>query len=276
MRQPLFDFAIHYTGRVCVARDLLLGRIERKWVPDPAEPGTTRLALESGGNILDAVLVEPTSRAARASVLICHGIGETVQHWHGVQRLLAANGVASLVFDYSGYGKSSGAFRARQSELDAEAAFCALERLTAPLPISLLGFSLGSGIAAAVLPRVRARSLLLCAAFTSIRAAARSIGIFGLLAYAAPAIWNSADSLRACEIPVQIVHGDQDRLFPVAMASALKAACGSSAELIVVPGVSHVEPYWRPQLSFWGPIVRHLVDASALALDTDARLKTGS
>lgn len=267
MRQPLFNFAIQCTGRVCVARDLLLGRIERKWVPDPAKPGTIRMAIESGGNILDAVLVEPTSQAARAKVLICHGISETVQHWYGVQQLLAANGVASLVFDYSGYGNSSGAFGARQSELDAESAFRAFEPLTAPLPISLLGFSLGSGIAAAVLPRVPAKSLLLCAAFTSIRAAARSLGVFGMLAYAAPAIWNSTDSLRACEIPVQIVHGEKDRLFPVAMASALKAACGSSAELIIVPGVAHDEPFWRPQLSFWGPIVGHLVDVSALALE---------
>lgn len=274
MRQPFFDLAIQCTGRACVARDLLLGKIERSWVLDPAKPGTTRIAIQSGSNTLDAVLVQPTSQAALAIVLICHGIGETVQHWYSVQQLLAANGVTSLVFDYSGYGNSSGAFRARQSETDAESAFRVLERLAAPLPISLLGFSLGSGIAAAVLPRVPAKSLLLCAAFTSIRDAARGVGMFGILAYATPVIWDSAESLRSCEIPVQIVHGEKDRLFPVTMASALKAACSSRAELVIVPSVGHNEPFWRPQLSYWGPIITYLVDVSAL--EPDAQLTSGS
>lgn len=233
-----------------------------------------RIAIQSGSNTLDAVLVQPTSQAALAIVLICHGIGETVQHWYSVQQLLAANGVTSLVFDYSGYGNSSGAFRARQSETDAESAFRVLERLAAPLPISLLGFSLGSGIAAAVLPRVPAKSLLLCAAFTSIRDAARGVGMFGILAYATPVIWDSAESLRSCEIPVQIVHGEKDRLFPVTMASALKAACSSRAELVIVPSVGHNEPFWRPQLSYWGPIITYLVDVSAL--EPDAQLTSGS
>ena len=47
--------------------------------------------------MLDAVLVTPDANGARASLLICHGIGETVEHWLAVQQLLAANGVASLV-----------------------------------------------------------------------------------------------------------------------------------------------------------------------------------
>ena len=62
----------------------------------------------SAANMLDAVFVEPAAIPPRASVLLCHGIGETVEQWFGVQQLLAANGVASLVFDYSGYGKSTG------------------------------------------------------------------------------------------------------------------------------------------------------------------------
>ena len=259
IRQPLFDFAVQCAGRVLIARDLLLGRIKRNWVIHSAEPGVARLRIESGANVLDALLVEPKPGTARASVLICHGIGETVQHWYAVQQLLAVHGVASLVFDYSGYGKSSGAFGARQSELDAEMAFRTLARLTAPLPVSVLGYSLGSGIGAAILPRVPAHSLLLCAAFTSLRAAARRVGVFGMLGLATPEIWNSVDALRACTVPVQIVHGGKDRLFPPAMASDLKNACNSRAELVVVPGVAHNEPYCRPRLSYWGPVIAHLV-----------------
>lgn len=243
-----------------MARDLVLGRIRRKWIVDPETAGVRRLAIQSGSNVLDAVLVQPTAQPAQASLLICHGIGETVQHWHGVQQLLAAHGVASLIFDYSGYGKSSGLFSARQSELDAEAAFGTLARLTAPLPVSLLGFSLGSGIAAAIQPRILARSLLLCAAFSTVQAAARRVGFSGIMGHGTPDIWNSVEALRVCKVPVHIVHGGNDRLFPVTMAAELKAACTSRVELIVVPGIGHREPYAHPQLSFWGPILSHLLD----------------
>jgi len=41
-------------------------------------------------------------------VLLCHGIGETVEHWSAVQALFHEHGIGSLVFNYSGYGKSSG------------------------------------------------------------------------------------------------------------------------------------------------------------------------
>jgi hypothetical protein len=76
----------------------------------------------------------------RAVVLVCHGIGETVGHWVPVQELLAANGAASLVFDYSGYGRSTGRIEAAQCERDAIAAFEFLEKLAPGAPIAVLGF----------------------------------------------------------------------------------------------------------------------------------------
>jgi hypothetical protein len=113
VRQLIFDISIHCTGRLLLTRDLALGRVKLNWSVEPSKLGSTRLAIRSGKNLLEAVLVKPVSQPARASVLICHGIGETVQHWFAVQEMLAATGVASLVFDYSGYGRSSGVFHAR-------------------------------------------------------------------------------------------------------------------------------------------------------------------
>ena len=96
---------------------------------------------------------------ARAAVLLCHGIGETVEQWFGVQQLLAAHGVASLVFDYSGYGKSRGRVDWDQFELDTMAAFATLQKLAPRMPHSVLGFSLGSGVAAATINKLRAHRL---------------------------------------------------------------------------------------------------------------------
>ncbi|MGC2298027.1 MAG: alpha/beta fold hydrolase, partial [Acidobacteriaceae bacterium] len=165
MRSHKYSFTIALTAisRMLLLRDRVLGRLRP--VVEGAGPEATveRHRIASGKNVLDAVWVRPTAAPVRAVVLVCHGIGETVEHWVPVQELLAADGAASLVFDYSGYGRSSGRIEAAQCECDAIAAFEYLEGLAPGASIAVLGFSLGSGIAAAVMRRVRANRLVLCA-----------------------------------------------------------------------------------------------------------------
>jgi uncharacterized protein len=254
-QQVLLTIGITAASRFCLVRDRLRHRISWDGRMETTGPGVSRHAIQSGRNVLDAVLVKPESAAARASVLICHGIGETVELWHDVQRLLAASGVASLVFDYSGYGRSGGFFTASRSEKDAVAAFHFLERLTAALPVAVFGMSLGSGIAAAIIGRAPMRRLVLCGAFTSLRKAAVSVGIPQAFEFGVPPIWDTEDTLRSCSVPVLIVHGEKDRLFPVSMAQQLAASCASPCELVIVPNVSHADPFYHPQLSYWGGIV---------------------
>jgi pimeloyl-ACP methyl ester carboxylesterase len=255
VRDFLLTMAVTATSRVCIARDRFLRRIPWDGSMETGGPGTSRHSIRSGKDVFDAVLVQPKPGAARASLLICHGIGETVELWHRVQQLLAENGVASLVFDYAGYGRSPGFFNARQAEQDAVAAFHFLARETAPLPVSVLGLSLGSGIAGAIVSIVPAHRLVLCAAFTSLRKASGRVGVPKAFWSAVPSIWNTQEALRNCSIPVLIVHGEKDRLFPVSMARELAEFCGSSCELAIVPGASHNDPFYHPRQSYWGEIV---------------------
>jgi hypothetical protein len=239
-----------------IVRDNLRDALARKHGAAEHEMRVVRLTIDSAPNVLDAVYVEPANAAT--ALLLCHGIGETVEHWMGVQQMLAENGVATLVFDYSGYGKSTGAIEWDQLERDAVAAFEAMRNLAPQLPASVLGFSLGSGVAAAALSRIPAESLILCEAFTSFRAAARAAGVPKVFASLVPPIWNAEDSLRGCALPVLIVHGERDRLFPVSMARELAGICGARGELVVVPGVAHNQPFRRPEVGYWGPIARWL------------------
>ncbi len=260
MRSHKTTFTVAMTGisRALLARDWLMG-----WSPPSIVEGVTAAAtverhqIGSGRNRLDAVWVRPAAGPVRAVVLVCHGIGETVEHWLGVQELLAANGAASLVFDYSGYGRSTGRIEAAQCELDSIAAFEYLEGLAADTKggpeITVLGFSLGSGIAAAVMGRVRASRLVLCAGFTSFRAAAHSLGVPRGLGHLIPPLWHVEESLRDCRLPVLVVHGAKDRLFPVKMAAEVAQCC--RGETMIVPDLGHAEPYYRPRLEYWGPIV---------------------
>jgi alpha-beta hydrolase superfamily lysophospholipase len=253
-----FTVALTCISRVLILRDRVLGWTgpgRRGHAPDLL---TSTHSIQSGNSLLDAVFVAPALVPAQAAVLLCHGIGETVDHWFPVQRLLALNGVASLLFDFSGYGKSTGRVDWSQFEDDAVSAFECMQRLAPTLPHSILGFSLGSGIAAAVVNRIAARQLVLCSAFTSFRDAARFVGVPARLSHLVPPIWDAEESLRGCVLPVLVVHGEKDRLFPVRMAHKLISHCGPDAELIIVPNVAHNQPFRKPHLSYWGPIISWL------------------
>ena len=173
-----------------------------------------------------------------------------------MQQLLAAHGVASLVFDYSGYGKSTGRPDWEQFEMDAVAAFGALQERAPGLPVSVLGFSMGSGVATAAIHRLPAQRLILCAAFTSFRNAAVACGVPRALAGFVPPIWHAQAALANCELPVLVVHGEEDRLFPVAMARELAGWCEPQAEVVLVPGTRHNQPFRKPHSDYWGPIVK--------------------
>jgi hypothetical protein len=181
-----------------------------------------------------------------------------------VQKLLAAQGVASLVFDYSGYGRSTGRIRWKQCEQDAIEAFRALKVLLPNTPASILGFSLGSGIAVAVLDRVSPQKLILCSSFSSFQAAVCCMGVPRRLSYLAPPIWNTEESLRRSSLPVLVLHCENDRLFPSQMASKLASVCGERARLVIVPNQQHNDPFYRPLSQYWGHVISILISDHAV------------
>jgi hypothetical protein len=93
-------------------------------------------SIASSDSSLDAVYVEPAGRALQFVVLICHGIGEIVDGCLPVQRLLAANGAASLVFDYSAMDEARDAsvrFSMKRTQLRPSITFMGL-RSRSPWP----------------------------------------------------------------------------------------------------------------------------------------------
>jgi uncharacterized protein len=254
----LFSVTTACISQITVARDRARGIIRVGVEAKPAGTFIERVSIASERTILDAVLVRPDSRPSRA-VLICHGIGEIVEHWVLAQQLLAASGVVSLVFDYSGYGRSRGWANPGQCERDAVSAFEHLRGRMPSIPISVLGFSMGSGIAAAILHQVPVHRLVLCAAFTSFKAAAFSVGMPIWLSGLVPDVSHTEQTLLRCFVPALLIHGENDRLIPVQMALDLKASCASAAELVVVADVGHNDPFYHPQSSYWGLIAKFLL-----------------
>jgi len=261
LQRTVFTIAVTCIGRAALARDFLLGRLHamRRQARAGRQP-VSRQFISSKDRLLDSAYVRPVDGQPKAVLLICHGSGETVEYWIPVQQLLAEHGVASLVFDYSGYGRSHGPADWNHFEQDAVAAFEYLKALHPAMPVSLLGFSMGSGVATAVLYRTQPDRLVLCAAFTSFREAACSLGVPRCCAAVLPAIWSGEAALCSFDRPVLIVHGERDRKFPLRMANQLASWCRGSADLVVVPGHTHNEPFYRPQWTYWGEVVKWLLE----------------
>ncbi|MDE3201244.1 MAG: alpha/beta fold hydrolase [Acidobacteriota bacterium] len=252
-----FAFALTVGSRAIHVRDKVLGRIPACASP-PDGLALNRLRIASGRNELDAAFAAPAKEQTRATVLICHGIGEVVVQWQRIQLFMAACGIASLVFDYSGYGRSTGWPTPKQLENDAIAAHARLSEFV-PGPISLLGFSLGTGIVPAILNRVQAHRLVLCAGFTGFRAAARRVCIPPFLTALVPPVWESEPALRAATQPILFVHSTGDRLFPIAMAEEMARWCGDRARLNIFKGLSHNEPFYKPTAHYWQSVADFLL-----------------
>ncbi len=237
-------------------RDAVLG-VTRGLRRHPLAEGFT---FESHGRRLAGVFVP--GEAGVPVLLLCHGIGETVEHWSAAQALLRDRGVGSMVFNYSGYGRSGGRVSAEHCDEDLVVAYAELRRRVGDeVPVYVLGFSLGSGVAACGVEALRPKpaALFLCEAFPTFRGAVRAAGFPGWMTGWVPAVWETVEAVRRGTVPVCVVHSDGDRLFPVSMAEEIAAACGARGELIVVAGLEHNEPFLKAVERYWEPIVARVL-----------------
>ena len=93
---------------------------------------------------------------------------------------------------------------------------------------------------------------------SSLRKAAVSLGLHELVTRLLPPIWANVEALRHVAVPVLVLHGDSDRLFPPEMARQLGASCKSDCEVIIIPGLSHNGPRYRPQPKYWSLVTSRL------------------
>jgi alpha-beta hydrolase superfamily lysophospholipase len=258
MRQALLSFVLTVTSRILLRSDRLNGIMEQ--MLNAFTFARERLVVPSGRRRLSAVYVSAGDDTP--AVLICHGIGELVEYWGKVQGLLKGMGVSSLVFNYSGYGTSTGHLSTAHCEEDTAAAWRELAG-RGHRSIVLLGFSLGSGVAAAVASRVAIDGLVLCEGFSTLREAGNAMGFPRWLTRVVPDAWDTVRRVSGLEMPVLVVHSDVDGLFPLSMATRVAEACGPRGTLIVINGLTHNAPIFAPTEDYWQPIAEWVKQRSS-------------
>jgi uncharacterized protein len=183
------------------------------------------------------------------TLLYCHGNAGNVSHRLAKLEALHRHlGVSVLLFDYRGYGRSSGRPSEAGTYADARAMRTWLAR-AAPGPVVYTGESLGTAVATALAVDDPPAALVLEAPFTSVRALASA-----LLPGAGRLFRNRYDTLAAIarvRAPVLVLHGDADEVVPPDQGRAVFAAAPQPKSLAVVPGAHHNDAYLVGGEIYW-------------------------
>ncbi len=242
--------------------------------PDTLGAPSKQFTFLSGGRRLHASWVGAADPRAPA-LLLFHGNGEELSQWAPVQARLHAAGIASFVFDYSGYGASAGRPTLARLREDGLAAWRQFVALTPQASRRVaLGFSLGSAVLLDLAPRLQPRpqGLVIGAGFASAREMAVSVGLVpGWAAWLLPNLWNNEGRIAEVRLPLLILHGRNDELIPVRDALRLCRAAAGPRRLVLLEHLPHDAPL-EPARSagFWAAVEEWVKGAGPAAASAPA------
>jgi fermentation-respiration switch protein FrsA (DUF1100 family) len=198
----------------------------------------------SDGENLNGWFFASATQPAQATIIYFHGNGGNISNLGWVGERFAARGFDVLLFDYRGYGKSTGASASEDGIYrDAEAAydFLVKTRGVAPERLVLYGQSLGTTAVADLASRRPCRAVILESGLSSARdmtakllpTALHWVRFFTLNRF------DSAHKLTLVHCPVLVTHGDPDPVIPTSQGRALYAAANEPKQLLIFSGSGH-------------------------------------
>lgn len=178
----------------------------------------------------------------RGTVLFCHGNAGNISHRMESIKIFLGLGLNVFIFDYRGYGKSSGSVSEQGTYRDVEAAWDYLvsEREVPQEEIIVFGRSLGGAIAAWIVQDRDAKALILESAFTSIPDIGATLYPFLPVRLLARYRYETITYLERIHCPVLVVHSIDDEMIPFEHARRLFDAAAQPKEMLELRG-SHNE-----------------------------------
>lgn len=192
---------------------------------------------------------------AKGAVLFFHGNAGNISHRINYLTMFKRLGYNTLLFDYRGYGQSSGTPSESGTYLDAQAAWQYLTetRGIAPARIILFGESLGGAVAAWLAAHEKPGLLALASVFTSVPDLAAEIYPFLPVRWLTRFHYNTLESLQSVTCPVFIAHSPQDEIIPFAHGQQLFQAASEPKQFLTLEGGHNIgfifmQPAWIKSL----------------------------
>ena len=210
------------------------------------DPRTAGLSFEdvemraSDGERLHGWWIPAARPPAAAHVVFFHGNAGNIAQRLAHARVLSDAGLDVLLFDYRGYGRSSGAPDEAGTYRDARAAREAVLARPGVDPAALvyLGESLGGAVATELAVAHPPAALVLQSTFTSVRAMAR-LHYPVVPAALVPDAYPTKGRIGLVRAPVLVLHGDRDTIVPLSHGQALFAAAPEPKRMETIRGAGH-------------------------------------
>ncbi|MEK7792356.1 MAG: alpha/beta hydrolase [Pseudomonadota bacterium] len=193
--------------------------------------------------------------AARRTVLFFHGNAGNISHRLDYLPMFQQLGYNTLLFDYRGYGQSSGTPSESGTYLDAQAAWQYLTetRSIAPAQIILFGESLGGAVAAWLAAREHPGLLVLASTFTSVPDLAAEIYPFLPVRWITRFQYNTLETVPSITCPIFIAHSPQDEIIPFQHGQRLFQAAHEPRQFLTLEnghnmGLIFMQPAWIKSL----------------------------
>jgi len=183
-----------------------------------------------------------------ASALYCHGNTGNLSNTAHVMPYLLDAGINVLLFDYRGFGRSSGS-PSLSGIIDDGVTAARLHEKIRPkhVPSILYGYSLGGAIAGQIIRRHPFDGLILQSTFTNLPDIARVTFPRIPLHLVSGRLFDTLEVVRNLTVPALIIHGTTDEVCPSWMAQQLHDSCGAAEKkLILVEGGLHKDLFERP------------------------------
>jgi len=192
---------------------------------------------------------------AKGVVLFFHGNAGNISHRINYLTMFKRLGYSTLLFDYRGYGQSSGTPSESGTYLDAQAAWRYLTGTQgfAAARIVLFGESLGGAVASWLAAREKPGLLVLASTFTSVPELAAEIYPFLPVRWISRFEYNTLASLQSVSCPVFIAHSPEDDIIPFRHGERLFQAAPEPKQFLPLEGGHNtgfifMQPAWIKSL----------------------------
>ena len=238
--------------------------IEQREHAAEAIEGFERLYIDVEGGRVEAWYLPPIGPRERPApaVIVAHGNASVIDHWPARVDAYRRMGLAVLLPEYRGYGRSAGTPSEAAIVADCERFYDLLvERDDIDgARVAMHGVSLGGGVVAALSSRRSARALVLESTFTNVPDLASQ--------WLAPATFiedrfDTRAVLSRASTPVLILHGTEDTVVPFKHARELHRVAWDSR--LVPFRAGHRIP--QTERGYWSRIRAFLREAGVLSTE---------
>ena len=176
--------------------------------------------------------------APRATLLFQHGNAGNISHRLDSIQIFHDLGLNVFIYDYRGYGRSTGSPSEEGVYRDARAAWDWLvdEAGEAPGSIVLFGRSLGGAVASQLATEVDAAGLIVESTFTSVPDIGAELYWWLPVRLLARLEFDAAGAIKKATMPVLVVHSPDDEIIPFEHGQRLVEAAGERGTLLEIRG----------------------------------------